>query len=59
MTITGVDYEQATEYLEQSEYHVKSALVMILAGVSYEKARELLEKANGFVRRAIALNEGA
>ncbi|MDX1699441.1 MAG: N-acetylmuramic acid 6-phosphate etherase [Melioribacteraceae bacterium] len=55
MTITGVNYEEATEYLEKSEYHVKSALVMILAKVTYEEARERLEKADGFVRRAIEL----
>ena len=26
MTITGVDYEEATKHLEESNYHVKSAL---------------------------------
>lgn len=53
MTITGVDYEEATKYLEASNYHVKSALVMILAKVTFEEAKERLEKADGFVRRAI------
>jgi N-acetylmuramic acid 6-phosphate etherase len=53
MTITGVDYKEATKYLEESDYHVKSALVMILADVSFEEATERLEKSDGFVRRAI------
>ena len=53
MTITGVDYEEATKYLEASNYHVKSSLVMILAEVSFEEAKERLKKADGFVRRAI------
>ncbi len=53
MTITGVDYDEATKYLEESNYHVKSALVMILAEVSFEEAKNRLEKSNGFVRRAI------
>ena len=56
MTITGVSYEEATEYLDKSDYHVKSALVMILAKVSFGEAKDRLEKTNGFVRRAIDLN---
>lgn len=53
MTITDLDYTEATKYLEASDYHVKSALVMILAEVSFEEAKERLKKADGFVRRAI------
>ncbi len=56
MTITGLDYDEATKYLEESNYHVKSALVMILAQVSFEEAKERLKKADGFVRRAIKEN---
>lgn len=56
MAITGISYEDATDFLERSEYHVKSALVMILAKVSYEEATERLQKTNGFVRRAININ---
>lgn len=55
MTITGVDYKKATKYLEESDYHVKSALVMILADLSFEEATERLNKSDGFVRRAITL----
>ncbi|MBK8944581.1 MAG: N-acetylmuramic acid 6-phosphate etherase [Ignavibacteriae bacterium] len=57
MTITGLDYEESTKYLESSNYHVKSALVMILANVSFEEAKSRLEKADGFVRKAISLNK--
>lgn len=53
MTVTGVNYDEATEYLAQASGHVKTALVMIKAGVSAEEARERLLKADGFVRRAI------
>lgn len=53
MTITGVTYEEAAEYLKKAEGHVKTALVMIRAGVNAEEARERLAKADGFVRKAI------
>ena len=55
MTITGVNYDEASNYLQQADGHVKTALVMIKAGVSAEEARERLVKADGFVRRAIEL----
>jgi N-acetylmuramic acid 6-phosphate etherase len=53
MTITGVSYEEAEEFLAKSKGHVKTALVMILAKVDYEEAQERLKKADGFVRKAI------
>ncbi len=55
MTITGVTYEEATEYLEKAGWHVKTALVMILAGVDVDEAKERLKKADGFVRKALGL----
>ena len=55
MTITGVNYDDASNYLQQASGHVKTALVMIKAGVNAEEARERLIKADGFVRRAIEL----
>lgn len=57
MTITGLNNEESTKHLEASNYHVKSALVMILANVSFEEAKSRLEKADGFVRKAISLNK--
>jgi len=53
MIITGVSYEEATDYLTKSSFHVKTALVMIKASVSKEEARQRLIKSNGFVRSAI------
>ncbi len=53
MTITGVDYDTAADYLKKSNGHVKSAIVMILAQVDFDEASRRLEKADGFVRLAI------
>ena len=53
MTITGVSYDEAAEYLEKAGWHVKTALVMILANVNREEAKKRLEKAGGFVRLAV------
>ncbi len=53
MIITGVSYDEATDYLTKSGFHVKTALVMIKASVSQEEARQRLIKSNGFVRGAI------
>jgi N-acetylmuramic acid 6-phosphate etherase len=54
MMITGVEYNEATEYLEKADGHVKTALVMILANVDLNEAKIRLEKSDGFVRKAIA-----
>ena len=53
MTVTGVSYEIATEYLTKSDFHVKSALVMIKTGATLKEAKSRLKNANGFVRIAI------
>jgi N-acetylmuramic acid 6-phosphate etherase len=53
MTITGISYDEAVDYLTKSDYHVKSALVMIKANVSLSEAKARLKRANGFVRAAI------
>lgn len=53
MTITGVSYEEAADYLERANWHVKTTLVMIKTGVGREEAKTRLEKADGFVRAAI------
>ncbi|MFC2083504.1 N-acetylmuramic acid 6-phosphate etherase [Bacteroidota bacterium] len=53
MTITGVDYETAAKYLQDSHGHVKTALVMILTDVNLEDAKKRLEEADGFVRKAV------
>ncbi|MBI9071930.1 MAG: N-acetylmuramic acid 6-phosphate etherase [Melioribacteraceae bacterium] len=53
MTITDVSYEEAGEYLDKADGHVKTALVMILADVDLDEAKVRLDKADGFVRKAI------
>lgn len=53
MTITGVEYDVAAEFLEKSGGHVKTAVVMIANEMTREEATACLEKANGFVRIAI------
>ena len=53
MTITGVGYDEATDFLEKADGHVKTALVMIKARVTKDEAHNRLKKADGFVRAAI------
>lgn len=53
MTITGVGYEEAADYLDKADGHVKTALVMIRAKVGREEARRRLQRSDGFVRAAI------
>lgn len=53
MTITGVEYEDASGYLGKADGHVKTALVMIKARVGKDEAKRRLERADGFVRAAI------
>ncbi len=54
-TITGAAYEEAEEILEQTEYDVKLAIVMLLASVNKEAAMELIHTSGGFVGEAIKL----
>jgi N-acetylmuramic acid 6-phosphate etherase len=58
MTITEISYEEAEEYLNKADGHVKTALVMIKANVDADEARRRLHKADGFVRKAIEIVEG-
>ncbi|MBI2619104.1 MAG: N-acetylmuramic acid 6-phosphate etherase [Ignavibacteriales bacterium] len=53
MTIAGVNYEEASAFLDQAGGHVKTALVMIKAGVDRKEARRRLKESEGFVRDAI------
>lgn len=57
MISTGVAYDEASEYLEKSNFHVKPALVMIKANVSLSEAKARLKRSNGFVRAAIENKE--
>ena len=53
MTVTGIDYEEASKILLQADGHVKTAIVMVKTGASKEEAKRRLHTANGFVRLAI------
>ena len=53
MMVTGVDYETAKRTLDQTDGHVKTALVMLLADVEADEARRRLDATDGFVRPAI------
>lgn len=55
MTITGLNYDEATLALENAKGHVKTALVMVKAKVDFKEAKERLKKADGFVRKAIEM----
>lgn len=57
MTITGISYDEAADYLEKAGGHVKTALVMILANVNSDEAKVRIEKADGFVRKAIEIKK--
>jgi N-acetylmuramic acid 6-phosphate etherase len=53
MTLADVDYDKATNVLEECGGHVKTALVMLLANVDIVEARKLLNTANSIVKLAI------
>ena len=53
MMVTGADYDTAEKYLKKSKWHVKTALVMILADVTAEEAKHRIAKAGGFVKKAL------
>ena len=50
---TGVDENEAKEFIKKSNGSVKVAIVMILANCNYEEAKNKLEKSDGKVRLAI------
>ncbi|GGA66677.1 N-acetylmuramic acid 6-phosphate etherase [Ornithinibacillus halotolerans] len=54
-TITETSYETATTILEETNYEVKPAIVMIRTGVTLEEAKKYIQQADGFVRVAIEL----
>lgn len=52
--ITGVGREEARRLLDESDWTVKTAVVMGLAGVGVEEARQRLAASGGRVREAVA-----
>ncbi|MED4701440.1 N-acetylmuramic acid 6-phosphate etherase [Lysinibacillus capsici] len=55
--VTGVSYSQAESVLEQNNYQVKLAIVVLLTNATIEEAKELLAQSEGHVRRAVALKK--
>ncbi|HEV8538031.1 MAG TPA: N-acetylmuramic acid 6-phosphate etherase [Bacteroidota bacterium] len=53
MMATGVDYDTASEVLDNAGGHVKTAIVMIKANIGLSQARARLKRHKGFVRLAI------
>lgn len=53
MQATGCDQSQATYTLEQTDYEVKLAILMILTGLDKHSASKKLEQQQGFLRRAV------
>jgi len=53
MMFSGVTYDESDFLLEQSNGHVKTALIMALTGLNHTKATELLENHNGFIKPAL------
>ncbi|TAG75089.1 MAG: N-acetylmuramic acid 6-phosphate etherase, partial [Burkholderiales bacterium] len=54
MLATGVDEDTAIAALESSNFHVKTAIVMIRRSLGFEAARRLLDRVGGSVRLALA-----
>ena len=53
MEITNVNYEIAAEYLKETDYNIKAAIVMYQKGVTLEKAMKLLKENEGILIRII------
>lgn len=55
MSLTGVGYDEAANYLNAAQGNVKTALVMIIGDCSFGEAKDAILKAEGHVRQAINL----
>ena len=53
MEITNANYEIAAEYLKETDYNIKAAIVMYQKGVTLEKALKLLKEKEGILIRII------
>jgi len=53
MEITNANYEIAAEYLKETDYNIKAAIVMYQKGVTLEKALKLLKEKEGVLVRII------
>ena len=53
MEITNANYETVSEYLKETDYNIKAAIVMYQKGVTLEKALKLLKEKEGILVRII------
>lgn len=53
MEIADVDYDTASDTLDNAQGHVKTALVMLLADVDARTAQVKLQEADGFIKTAL------
>lgn len=53
MSLSNVDYNEASELLDKADNHVKTALLMALTKVDRKSAEKKLKENDGFIRRAL------
>ncbi|YCA44877.1 N-acetylmuramic acid 6-phosphate etherase [Bacillus sp. JZ8] len=53
MEATGISYEEASTYYDQSKQNIKVAILMVLTNCTAEEAETKLQASNGFVRQAL------
>ena len=53
MIAGGVNYNDATTYLNKAKGHVKSAILMALTGLNLTDAKHLLTQNDGFIKKAV------
>lgn len=53
MSLSGIDYNEASQLLDEADNHVKTALLMALTNVDRKTAEKKLEENDGFIRRAL------
>lgn len=53
MEATGISYEEASTYYDQSKQNIKVAILMVLTNCTAEEALKKLQTSNGFVRQAL------
>jgi len=55
MQVTGVDRQQAAHTLDQAEYKVKNAILMLQKNIGYRESIRLLDAWDGILRKALQL----
>lgn len=53
MMLAGLEYKEASVYLDKADYHVKTALLMALGNLDKTQAEKELLKHDGFIRKAL------